>query len=142
MKRINRFELDLQAAAEAPESTSTPLLLDGRPTGQHIEGLWLVDQFETEGGYLLVTDHDDPWEEMTVVTLLDTKLNRLSSKLLGVFIYVFPSRTFNVTRIDVDGRALVLQGSGPEEGRYRVEIRRWPVWLGGRARLRADWLPG
>jgi hypothetical protein len=60
-------------------------------TRHKLEGVSLVDQYETDCGYLLITDYNDPWEELTVVTLLDQGF-----KLLGKFVYVFPSRTFAV----------------------------------------------
>ncbi|MBH2015732.1 MAG: hypothetical protein I8H88_04535 [Burkholderiales bacterium] len=115
------------------------LLVDGRPTGIALEGLQLVDQFETGSGYLLVTDYNDPWEEQTVVSLLDADLKQVAKKRLGKFLYVFPSRTFSVKSIDIEGGALVLQGSSAEEGRYRVEVTNVPGWLGARVGLRTTW---
>lgn len=139
MKRVDKFALEPRDPVRDRESTTTMLLVDGRPAGVALEGLQLVDQFETENGYLLVTDYNDPWEELTVVTLLDAGLKPVAKKQLGRFFYVFPSRTFAAKRIDVDGDALVMQGSSPEEGRYRVEVRRSPAWLGARFKLRAAW---
>lgn len=115
--------------------------MDGEPIGIAIEGLHLVDQFDTGQGYLLVADYDDPWEELTVVTLLSKGLKPRASKLLGKFVYVFPSRTFAVQRIDIDGNALVLHGSGADEGRYRVEVADVWSWRGRRPGLKAVWTP-
>lgn len=115
--------------------------MDGKPIGIAIEGLQLVDQFDTGQGYLLVVDYDDPWEELTVVTLLSKGLEPLASKLLGKFVYVFPSRTFAVQRIDIDGDALVLLGSSPDEGRYRVEVADVWRWRGRRLGVKAVWTP-
>lgn len=139
MKRVDKFALEPRDPVLDRDATTTMLLVDGKPAGISLEGLQLVDQFETENGYLLVTDYNDPWEELTVVTLLDAGLNQVAKKQLGKFLYVFPSRTFAAKRIDVDGDALVMQGSSPEEGRYRVEVRRSPAWLGARLNLRAAW---
>jgi hypothetical protein len=139
VKRVDKFALEPRDPVRDRDATTTMLLVDGKPAGISLEGLQLVDQFETENGYLLVTDYNDPWEELTVVTLLDAGLNQVAKKQLGKFLYVFPSRTFAAKRIDVDGDALVMQGSSPEEGRYRVEVKRSPAWLGARLNLRAAW---
>ncbi len=141
MKQISRFALDMEAVAQDPEATHAPLLVDGVRTPYKLEGVSLVDQYETERGYLLVTDYNDPWEELTVVTLLSKQLKPLASRLLGKFVYVFPSRTFAVQRIDIDGDALVLLGSSPEEGRYRVEVADVWTWRGRRPGVKAVWSP-
>ncbi len=114
-------------------------MFDGQPAGIALEGLQLVDQFGTDHGYLLVTDYNDPWEEQTVVTLLSAELKPMAKKRLGKFLYAFPSRTFSVRRIDIEGGALVLQGISAGEGRYRVEVTNVPGWLGTRVGLRATW---
>ena len=139
MRRIDKFALEPRDPVRDRDATTTMLLVDGRPTGIALEGVQLVDQFETGNGYLLVTDYNDPWEEQTVVSLLDADLKQVAKKQLGKFLYVFPSRTFSVKRIDIDGSALVLQGSSAEEGRYRVEVTNGPGWLGARVGLRTTW---
>ncbi len=139
MRRIDKFALEPRDPGRDRDATTTMLLVDGRPTGIALEGLQLVDQFDTGNGYLLVTDYNDPWEEQTVVSLLDADLKQVAKKRLGKFLYVFPSRTFSVKRIDIDDRALVLQGSSAEEGRFRVDVTNKPGWLGARVGLRATW---
>jgi hypothetical protein len=141
MKQIARFALDVEALAQDPEATHAPLLVDGVRTRYKLEGVSLVDQYETDGGYLIFTDCDCPYEELTFVTLLDQGFKPLHSKMLGKFVYVFPSRTFAVQRIDIDDGALVVQGSGPEEGRYRVEVADVWTWRGRRQGVKAVWTP-
>ena len=141
MRPINRFALDADGPALDPEATHAALFVDGALTRYKLEGVRLVDQYETDSGYLLVTDCDCPYEELTVVTLLDKGFKPLDSKLLGKFVYVFPSRTFAVQRIDIDGIALVLQGSSADEGRYRVEVADVWSWRGRRPGLKAVWTP-
>ncbi len=141
MKQIARFTLDVEALAQDPEATHAPLLVDGVRTRYKLEGVSLVDQYETDGGYLIFTDCDCPYEELTFVTLLDKGFKPLHSKMLGKFVYVFPSRTFAVQRIDIDDGALVVLGSSPEEGRYRVEVADVWTWLGRRHGVRAVWTP-
>lgn len=121
------------------DATSTSLLMDGKPVGITIEGLQIVDQFDTGRGFLLVTDYNDPWEEQTVVTLLDAELKPVAKKRLGSFFYVFPSRTFSVKTIDIDGESLLLQGSSPEEGRYEVVVTDLRRPFGARIGLKASW---
>lgn len=136
------FALEHRTPGRDPDATSTALLVDGQPAGIEIEGLQLVDQFDTGRGYLLVTDYNDPWEEQTVVTLLDAELKQVAKKRLGKFFYVFPSRTFSVKTIAIDGEALVLQGSSLEEGCYRVGVADVPRLLGQRVGLKASWKQG
>ena len=139
MRRIDKFAFEHRGLGRDLDATSTSLLVDGKPAGFAVEGLQLVDQFDTGRGYLLVTDYNDPWEEQTVLTLLDAELKQVDKKRLGKFFYVFPSRTFSVKTIDIDGEALMLQGSSLDEGRYRVvvaDVRRlfWP-----RVGLKTSW---
>jgi hypothetical protein len=141
MRQIARFALDVEALAQDPEATHAPLLVDGVRTRYKLEGVSLVDQYETDGGYLIFTDCDCPYEELTFVTLLDQGFKPLHSKMLGNFVYVFPSRTFAVQRIDIDDGALVVLGSSPEEGRYRVEVADVWTWLGRRHGVKAVWTP-
>ena len=141
MRRIDKFAFAHRTPGRDLDATSTALLVDGKPAGIAIEGLQLVDQFDSGRGYLLVTDYNDPWEEQTVVTLLDAELKQVAKKRMGKFFGVFPSRTFSVKTIDIDGDALMLQGSSPEEGRYRVEVADTPRLLGSRAGLKALWSP-
>jgi hypothetical protein len=139
MKKISRFALDMEALAQEPEATDAPLLVDGVRTQYKLEGVSLVDQYETESGYLIFTDCDCPYEELTFVTLVDKGFKPLHSKMLGKFVYVFPSRTFAVQCIDIDDGALVVHGSSPEEGRYRVEVADVWTWRGRRPGVKAVW---
>lgn len=139
MRRIDKFAFEHRAPGRDLDATSTALLVDGKPVGMALEGVKLVDQFDTGNGYLLVTDYDDPWEEQTVVTLLDAQLKQLAKKRLGKFLYVFPSRIFSVKSIDIDGKSLLLQGSSPDEGCYRIEVANVPNLFGVRMGLRASW---
>lgn len=142
MRRIDKFAFEPRTPGRDLDATSTALLVDGKPAGIAIEGLQLVDQFDTGRGYLLVTDYNDPWEEQTVVTLLDAELKQVAKKRLGKFLGVFPSRTFSVKTIDIDGEALMLQGSGPDEGCYRVGVADVSRLLGQRVGLKASWHQG
>lgn len=141
MRQIARFALDVEALAQDPEATHAPLMVDGVRIPYKLEGVSLVDQYETESGYLIFTDCNCPYEELTFVTLLDQRFKPLHSKMLGRFVYVFPSRTFAVQRIDIDDGALVVQGSSPEEGRYLVEVADVWTWLGRRHGVKAVWTP-
>ena len=141
MKKISRFSLDMEALAQDPEATHAPLLVDGVRTRYRLEGVRLVDQYEMNGGYLIFTDCDCPYEELTFVTLLDKGFKPLHSKMLGKFVYVFPSRTFAVQRIDIDDGALVVHGSSTYEGRYRVEVADVLTWRGRRPEVKAVWSP-
>lgn len=138
MKKIRRFALDMEVLAQDPEATHAPLLVDGVRTRYKLEGVRLVDQYETDGGYLIFTDCDCPY---AFVTLLNKSFKPLHSKMLGKFVYVFPSRTFTVQRIDIDDGALVVHPYSPDEGRYRVEVADVWTWRGRRLGVKAVWTP-
>lgn len=141
MKKINRFSLDMEAVAPASEATHAPLLVDGVRTPYKLEGVRLVDQYEMNGGYLIFTDCDCPYEELTFVTLLDERFKPVHSKMLGKCVYVFPSRTFTVQRIDIEDGALLVHPYSPDEGRYRVVVADVWTWRGRRLGVKAAWTP-
>jgi len=80
MKQISRFAIDMEAVAQDPEATHAPILVDGVRTRHKLEGVRLVDQYEANGGYLIFTDCDCPYEELTFVTLLDEPRRRALSR--------------------------------------------------------------
>ena len=75
-KRIGRFAL-------LPSGGVSRLVSDGRATSVHLPGITLLDQFETSAGYLLVTDHDCPFEETFHFLLLDRDLRIRAHRSLG-----------------------------------------------------------
>jgi hypothetical protein len=121
MKAISRFTLEQH---DGPYKTWPPrsrLFLDGEPTGIRLPGFVLLHQFETSDGYILVTDYDCPFEEITNFTLLNKKLRLQSCRWLG-WIY----ESFLLQRIewldDCTFIAVIYH-----EHRYRFTIRSW--WI-------------
>ncbi len=78
-----RFSLERH---EGPYDTwpSRSLLLDrGRPTRTRVPGYVLRHQYAVPGGFLLVTDDDCPFEEMTHFVLVDESLRIRSARWAG-----------------------------------------------------------
>lgn len=137
MKRVDRFQLHSPIGEGATECR---LIVDGGSTDRLITGIQLVDQFEVPGGYLLVTDFNDPWEESTQLTLLDNQFRTIARKSLGLDGYVFMRRPFSVSHIEfLSDRELVLTSSNEGEGQYHIQIREhgFPFI---KSRIKARWI--
>jgi hypothetical protein len=139
VKRINRFKLHSPTGEDA---TKCRLMADGVSTNRMISGIKMVDQFELPGGFLLVTDFNDPWEESTQLTLLDEQFKPLARKSLGLDGYVFMRRPFSTTTIEIlNDRELLLKSLSEDEGQYHVEIRETGIPI-FKSRIKAQWLSG
>ena len=80
--------------------------------------LW---QFETSGGYLLITDYDCPFEEITNFALLSTDLRLLSCRWIGV-----PYESFVLDAVDwLDERRFVATCGGLW---WLFTIRPFGIW--------------
>lgn len=64
----------------------TPLLFNGEPTGTSMRGFIIEAQYEWDGGYLLVTSWDCPFDEMNEFTLLDHKYHELAHTSIGTLL--------------------------------------------------------
>lgn len=71
---------DSRSAETAPRSE---IVLEGRPTGHHIDGLVLEAAVSCGGNYLLFTTDDVPYEEFLTVWLLDASLSPLDGVTIG-----------------------------------------------------------
>ncbi len=75
MKKVNLFSsishyrLDNQPHIQ--------LLLQGHPTGRHLKGRELMDQYASGQRYVLITSDDNPFDEVLHIYLLDLELNIL-----------------------------------------------------------------
>jgi hypothetical protein len=121
MNPITRLTLEQHDGPYEKWPLRSRLLLDGEPTGLTLPGYVLLHQFETPEGYLLVTDYDCPFEEMTNFILLSTDLRILSCRSLG-WMY----ETYLLDRIEwIDERTFSAVFYG--EWRCRFTIRRWGI---------------
>ena len=120
MRRIQRFAL------LEPESTSgnSRLVADGQMTSIHVPGIAILDQFETSVGYLLVTDHDCPFEETFHFLLLDRNLRIRAHRSLGAgFSFVPGNQVRSLEKlIWEDDQHFLAVLTGPTE-RWRFTIR-------------------
>jgi hypothetical protein len=78
-----RFALERHAGPYASWPLRTRVLADGVPTGAEIAGYSLLHQWEVRDGYLLVADHDCPYEEATTFALLSRDLRVLGMRTLS-----------------------------------------------------------
>jgi hypothetical protein len=84
MLEITRFSLEKHRGAYEKWPRQTRLLADGVMLDLAINGYTLLKQFETEAGYLLVTDFDCMYEEVISFTLIDRACTRvLSNRQIG-----------------------------------------------------------
>ena len=83
MKPINRFTLEKHDGPYEKWPLRSLLYLDSRPTGISLPGYTLLQQFETLSGYILVTDYDCPYEEITSFALISEQLRLQSCRWIG-----------------------------------------------------------
>ena len=83
MRRIERFSLLRAEDNSDPRAADSQLISDGQVTSVRVPGIEILHQFDTCAGYLLVTDHDCPFEEIFHFMLLDRHLRIRSHRSLG-----------------------------------------------------------
>ncbi|MBX9348465.1 hypothetical protein [Chromobacterium piscinae] len=81
MEPINDFILE--PLAEHLDQIHSWLWMNGKRTSTWLKGLSLLHQFRFADGYLLISDFDCPFEEVTVFTLLDLRLRKVCSRSIG-----------------------------------------------------------
>lgn len=118
-----RFALERHSGPYERWPSRSRLLVDGRATATRVAGHTLLHQYELDDGYLLVTDYDCPFEEVTAFTLLDPGLRVVAERKVG-WMY----NTFLLTSLCwLDGRRLIA--SFGDDYRVLVTIRRRGVPL-------------
>jgi len=121
MNAISRFALEQHDGPYERWPLRSRLFLDGEPTEISLPGYVLLRQFETPAGYILVTDYDCPFEEITNFILISHQLRLLSCRSLG-WMYA----TFLLERIEwVDERTFhaIMYG----DLRYKFTIRSFGI---------------
>lgn len=136
MKPISRFTLEEREGPYEKWPLRSRLFLDRQPTGITLPGYQLLYQFETPDGYILVTDYDGPYEEITNFALVSKQLRLLSCRWLG-----WTYETFLLERIDWETErrfTAVIYGGG----RWRFTIRSWGIpYIRPRLRLQGFFRP-
>ena len=109
------------------------LFLDGEPTKIFLPGYELRHQFETPDGFLLVTDYDCPFEEITNFALIDRRLRLQSCRWVG-WMY----ETFLLERLEwTDDRTFTAFFCGNLCCRFTV--RSWGIpYIRPRLKLQLD----
>jgi hypothetical protein len=133
MKPINRFALAKHAGPYETWPLRSRLYLDGEPTGIYLPGYALLHQFETPNGYILVTDYDCPYEEITNFALVSRQLRLQSCRWIG-WMY----ETFLLERIEwIDERTFTAFFCG--NLRCRLTVRSWGIpYIRPRLKLQLD----
>jgi hypothetical protein len=133
MKTIDRFTLEKHDGPYESWPLRSRLSLDGKPTGISLPGYTLLHQFETSNGYILVTDYDCPYEEITNFVLISRQLRLQSCRWLG-WMY----ETFLLERIEwIDDRTLTAYFCG--NLCCRLTVRSWGIpYLRPRLKLQLD----
>lgn len=99
MKAVDIFSLEKHSGPYEKWPLRSRVLVNGKPTFARIPGYTLLHQFEIDGGYLLITDCDCPFEETTSFILLSK-----SNRVLSFQMLFEPYGSFLLKRIDwIDG---------------------------------------
>jgi len=114
---ISRFALEAHPGPYEKWPSRSRLLDAGAPTRRRIPGYTLLHQYELPDGYLLVTDYDCPFEEMTVFTLLGPDLRTLSCRRIGA-----PYNSFLLTGLEWNGEREFVAAFG-SDCRFRFTVR-------------------
>ncbi len=121
MNAISRFTLEQHDGPYETWPLRSRLFLDGEPTGISLPGYALLHQCETSNGYVLVTDYDCPFEEITNFILVSKQLRLQSCRWLG---WMYES--YLLQRIEwVDERTFIAVIY--REHRQQFTIRSW--WI-------------
>jgi hypothetical protein len=121
MNTISRFALEQHGGPYETWPLRSRLFLNGEPTELSVPGYVLLHQFETEAGFVLVTDCDCLFEEFTHFILLSPQLRLLSCRWLG-----WINATFLLERIEwIDERTFIAVIY--HECCYRFTIRSWGI---------------
>ena len=65
MQKVSLFSLELHQGPYEKWPLRTRLFVDGNQSETKVPGYVLLHQFQTDFGYLLITDCDCPFEETT-----------------------------------------------------------------------------
>lgn len=119
MNPSSRFSLQDHNGPYESWPLKSRLLADGMPTPASLPGYSLLHQFETSEGYLLVTDWDCPFEEMTHFTLLNFTFRVLCSRRFGA-----PYASWLLQEChQIDGNS--FEATFGENERWLIVIRSW-----------------
>jgi hypothetical protein len=133
MKPITRFALEKHDGPYETWPLRSRLSLDGEPTDISLPGYTLLHQFETSNGYILVTDYDCPFEEITNFALISKQLRVQSCRWVG-WMY----ETFLLERIEwIDDRTFTAHFHGSLC--CRLTVRTWGIpYVRPRLKLQLD----
>lgn len=133
MKPITRFSLEKHDGPYEKWPLRSRLFLDGQPTRLSLPGYTLLHQFETPDGYLLVTDYDCPFEEITNFALISRRLRLQSCRWVG-WMY----ETFLLEHLAwIDDRTFTASFYG--DLRCRFTVRSWGIpYIRPRLKIQMD----
>ncbi len=121
MIELSEFSLGASSSYGQELQGNSQLFRNNIPVPLHLEGSVLRHQFETASGYLFITDHDCPFEEMTHITLCTPDFRLLSRRWLG-----WPYCSFNLERIEWQDASHMMLEFSPED-RWMLSIRPWGI---------------
>ena len=133
MNSITQFGLEKHEGPYEQWPLHSRLLSDDKPTEISLPGYSLLHQFETPYGFVLVTDYDCPFEEITNFALVSSQMRLVSCRWLG---WMYAS--YLLDRVEwVNDRTFIAVFCGND--RCRFTIRSWGVpYI--RPRLKMQWL--
>ena len=128
MKPTTQFLLETPDVPYEQRPSHSQLFVDGKPTSLRLPGYSLLYQFDTQAGFLLVTDYDCPYEEITNFILLSHDLRVVSRRSLGATSFTFiPNASYLLKSIKwIDEWHFVAIPNG-EDSNWLFTIRKWGI---------------
>ena len=127
MKPTTQFLLETLDVPYEQRPSHSQLFVDGKPTSLRLPGYSLLYQFDTQAGFLLVTDYDSPYEETPNFILLSHDLRVVSRRSLGPGLTFIPNASYllkNIEWVDDWHFVAILYG---EDSNWLFTIRKWGI---------------
>ena len=105
IKREIRLNYIDNFSIEKINELKSKLFFKGKYTGTNVSGIALIKQLQIlDKYYLIITDSDCPYEEVTNITLIDNNFKALSRRWIG-----FPCNSWFVTKVEfIDSKNMNL----------------------------------
>lgn len=123
MNQTNRFSYGPIKNSGETDEQHIALWVDGKPSLTVLPGQEIIRQYEVESGFLLLTDYDSPYEEITHAVLLDKSFQIVCSRQIGHNFMPWTTFLLDGTEWLDPGRLLVHSSTTHSSFEIRIRSR-------------------